>query len=470
MNATTSGNTYVYIAGGTISGSVRGTNGSSNKYIYLSGAPAVGNGTTAGIYIDDFASGYALLNGTVSSSTGAITLVTQKKLTPTTTVVSNQGYTGDASCFKLFKTTENATVSLINYSGNVAINYLMSALTVFQYGIANSSSGLYKSLVDSSITSITSTSFSTTKCSINYCGNLVYTPTCNNALAIVAVTITDQLGTNIKSQCSVSSVGVITIPNSVYIAHTTITVVYTITAYDGSSSFVCTVPVKTGQSIVSVSSYSTTSGGYTTSSGSDSSKIAFLIKSSGCIDVLGSTDGGSSWGQCGYSNNGFCYHLWVDGSETVLNIPQTSARSCSVSASNVTLTLTTEIQYDADTNIPYLKLTHTIYNPNGYHVKLASEIDTYVDGQDTIPITVTSYGFKMVGSSHTFAVYLKNAYGVDNISTAWYGNYSSRGANLWNDNQVDVSNTDSGVAFSWDFGTSTSSSKAMRISLGEYAE
>ncbi|MCL2186697.1 MAG: hypothetical protein FWB86_12730, partial [Treponema sp.] len=80
--------------------------------------------------------------------------------------------------------------------------------------------------------------------------------------------------------------------------------------------------------------------------------------------------------------------------------------------------------------------------------------DVMIYGNDSAPITYMSqYGARMedkaADATMRFRLVCQGLESVSDVSTLWVGHYNSRENNLYNDGRVNVSNTDSGMAFSY---------------------
>ena len=211
----------------------------------------------------------------------------------------------------------------------------------------------------------------------------------------------------------------------------------------------------------------------------------------GGLDIVGSLNGGSSWGATSYNFSGLHYlvqkgndiylaKLAADNSDNkkakadifyLLNVSKETLEEKSASTLGISLSVNAEVCYDSDT--PYLVVKADVSGAD----KLGVIMDTLVAPEkqatdskaDSVTIKETNNGFKMEGSDYKFSVFLKNALGVDDVTRFWYGPYtgvsglnylstvfSNSGSNL-------PANTDSAISFSWDL--SGSCEKSFRVTI-----
>lgn len=213
----------------------------------------------------------------------------------------------------------------------------------------------------------------------------------------------------------------------------------------------------------------------------------------GGLDIVGSLDGGSSWGATSYNFSGLHYlvqkgsdiylaKLEADSSDSkkasantfyLLNVSKETLEEKSASTLGISLSVNAEVCYDSDT--PYLVVKADVSGVS----KLGVIMDTLVAPKDSadsaaadqVKIEKTNNGFKMEGSDYKFSVFLKNALGVDDVTRFWYGPYtgvsglnylstvfSNSGSNL-------PANTDSAISFSWDLPSTGQASKSFRVTI-----
>ena len=241
---------------------------------------------------------------------------------------------------------------------------------------------------------------------------------------------------------------------------------YTVTGwggqYDGSYHGI-TVKVNTTGCTVK---YGTTAGNYTTTTNptyktSGSYSVYYQITKSGYPTVTGvaevvirkaasstvkelSTGNfnvlGSGSIQTTYSGNGYATRYKIDDTEYELN-------ALSATQGDITITRNTSTVNDYGRVVT----TYTIKNngTSAHTICVGVNADIYVYSNDSAPIYKSDYGV-YAKSTYTFAYYLKNTSGVNNVDTIWFGRYSERVSNQWkNTSSSSLSNTDSGLSFSW---------------------
>ena len=190
-----------------------------------------------------------------------------------------------------------------------------------------------------------------------------------------------------------------------------------------------------------------------------------LSASADNYDVHGIKDGKNV--QTTYSNNG--YYLGVcTGKEPTKFSDCTSIKNLEREPVFVELKsgeiLAAGISADFVSDGKYLKVTHTLVNVSDKtmeRVCIGVNADIQIGSNDAASIYRTGTGFRMEdpGSQQQFSLACKKAPGADDISTMWFGYYSDRQSNQFNDTSADdLIGSDSGLAFSW---------KDMELSPGE---
>ena len=190
-----------------------------------------------------------------------------------------------------------------------------------------------------------------------------------------------------------------------------------------------------------------------------------LSASTDNYDVHGIKDGKNV--QTTYSNNG--YYLGVcAGKEPTKFSDCTSIKNLEREPVFVELKsgeiLAAGISADFVSDGKYLKVTHTLVNVSDKameRVCIGVNADIQIGSNDAASIYRTGTGFRMEdpGSQQQFSLACKKAPGADDISTMWFGYYSDRQSNQFNDTSADdLIGSDSGLAFSW---------KDMELSPGE---
>lgn len=87
-------------------------------------------------------------------------------------------------------------------------------------------------------------------------------------------------------------------------------------------------------------------------------------------------------------------------------------------------------------------------------VDLGVHADVMIDTNDKATVTRLEgdRGLEMMHGNQRYSVLLRSAssYGVDDVSTIWFGQYSNAPYNVWNNTSVNqISDIDSEMAFSW---------------------
>lgn len=102
----------------------------------------------------------------------------------------------------------------------------------------------------------------------------------------------------------------------------------------------------------------------------------------------------------------------------------------------------------------YVKVEYKVKNTNSTSktFSLGSCADIQIGSNDSAPIAKLSgdRGFTMKDGNAQFVFLGKGAYGVTDVDTFWFGRYSDRVTNLFNNTSTSsISSIDSGMAYSW---------------------
>src|SRR5574344_940297 len=373
----------------------------------------------------------------------------------------------------------------------------LSGLTVRQY--ASGSSGDYETILGSDTFKSTTTEYTSLKTAWQNGGAIEITDSVNNAFAVVSLTALTVNGTSVTSSSTLTidatnGVTKISIPYSAYkdASGKSIVVTLTVTAEDKSTtkeytaSMTCSALESVTTTVNDVSA-----AGYSYSYNVDYTHImAYRFGSVrtqqytaangyGGVDIIASADKGGAWEACSFALSGFIYIVDVDGVKYPVKL--TASGTPVQVTSGVTLTVTPSVQYnvaesaDKASAIPYVTLTNIITNTTGKTVKLGIMMDTSVtsvanaktSSGDAVTIAATTTGFSITNDGYTFMVYLKNANGVDDVSTFWYGDYGYEDTCVFDStlHAVNATPTDSAVSFSWNCGTDSSVTKAFCMSI-----
>ncbi len=165
--------------------------------------------------------------------------------------------------------------------------------------------------------------------------------------------------------------------------------------------------------------------------------MQFLVHSSADFDIKG---GGI---QTTYSNNGYA---------TVLKVGSTQGNV--VSGNGTVAGVTCKTTGTLVNGGSYVKVNYQLINTNNtaVTVSLASHADTQVGSDDRAAISTLSNnrGLSMSDGTNTFQLLFAKTYGVTDIDTFWFGKYSDRTSNLWNQATItSLTNTDSGLVYAW---------------------
>lgn len=205
-----------------------------------------------------------------------------------------------------------------------------------------------------------------------------------------------------------------------------------------------------------------------------------LSASADNYDVHGIKDGKNV--QTTYSNNG--YYLGVcAGKEPTKFSDCTSIKNLEREPVFVELKsgeiLAAGISADFVSDGKYLKVTHTLVNVSDKtmeRVCIGVNADIQIGSNDAASIYRTGTGFRMEdpGSQQQFSLACKKAPGADDISTMWFGYYSDRQSNQFNDTSADdLIGSDSGLAFSWkdmELSPDERITRSVLFSVGEIAD
>lgn len=128
-----------------------------------------------------------------------------------------------------------------------------------------------------------------------------------------------------------------------------------------------------------------------------------------------------------YGNGGYAGQLLVSGQSSALTGLQNGVP---YTYSGIELTQT--LSFDATG--AYVKIQYNLRNVSGqtHQVSLVLHSDVQIDTLDSAPIENTDTGFKMWNTTKQFNVIAKNAYGVTNADTLWFGYYYDRYNFLYN--------------------------------------
>ncbi|SFI45829.1 Cadherin-like beta sandwich domain-containing protein [Treponema bryantii] len=212
------------------------------------------------------------------------------------------------------------------------------------------------------------------------------------------------------------------------------------------------------------------------------------------IDIVGSLDGGSTWGATSYNFSGLHYLLksgeniylakleadTLDNSKAsvntlyLLNVDKEKAEVKNAADLGIELTVNARVSYAGET--PYLMLTATVKGAD----QLGAIMDTLVAsekfatdaGADSVSIKATTNGFKMAGDGYKFSAVLKNAVEVNDVSRFWYGSYKEISGALSYLKTVFTTTEpanedvdDSAISFSWDLNPGEEAAKTIRFTI-----
>lgn len=354
--------------------------------------------------------------------------------------------------------------------------------------------------------------------SLNCTGDIVITPQVYKKASITQTSLTFADGTSLdESDYSVDENNAITLPYSFYISKlgSSFTASYKVRAQDESVTpltYSATFSIPSYTTITEHTTYRLSSTyEYQAPTHMDNAlayrfnsliadESSFLKGLFGGIDILGSSSATCTepvWYESSFASSGLQFFVEADGIQYGVKLGETgvsekfytynlSAKEvseCSLEEGNIpnlTLTVTPEFVYEDET--PYLSLTLTLEKPSGAKVKLGAAIDTLVGtldqatlaANDSVNVEETNNGFTMNGNEYSFVFILKNAFGVDDVDTLWYGPYnggsfiesifdSSSQSGLSEEGQ------DSAATFSWTLGSENTYEKKIRFTMKSLA-
>lgn len=103
----------------------------------------------------------------------------------------------------------------------------------------------------------------------------------------------------------------------------------------------------------------------------------------------------------------------------------------------------------------YVRISYDVHNPTNvsHVVSLGNWTDVMIGNDDTAPIYPTSTGARMAnskGENSQFNMICKNAYGVNDVDTLWFGQYGQSYANVFGNSTTSaLTGVDSGIAIGW---------------------
>ena len=340
--------------------------------------------------------------------------------------------------------------------------------------------------------------------SLNYCGDIVITPTKYAKATIVRTELKcdgEEISSETSSEIIFATDGSITIPYSIYSKKlgSTYSVSYEVQAQDTSVETktytvefeipeykVITETLKTSVSKdLTFEVPAQVTGGLGYRFGSVITDATHKAKGLfGGIDIAGSSDG-ETWYESSFGGSGFQFVLNIDGKDYWAKLDAEGKLSAVYSYDGNKLPEAAVIPEGIDFAVvpkfvvenkeQYLELKFVVTNQNEKSVKLGAAIDTLIGtieesskaSNDSVTVKATNNGFTMHGKKYSFSLILQNAYGVDDVTEFWYVAYDS-GNFLLNifDNQKESGlkqNEDSAASFYWDIGEEKESSKTIRI-------
>lgn len=185
---------------------------------------------------------------------------------------------------------------------------------------------------------------------------------------------------------------------------------------------------------------------YTTTSGSD---MAYR-KDNTTFDFIGNYNG--VWKQVSYHTNGFSTILSTGGNQySDINI------SDGRTYNGLKVNINFNFAKDGSLQVSY-SITNTESSSRTFSI--GSHADIQIGSEDSAPITPFSVktqdnkvkGFMMneTSSGAQFNFYARGYAGVTSVDSVWYGAYSSRTGNIFNEGSgTNLTGTDSGMAWSW---------------------
>lgn len=174
-------------------------------------------------------------------------------------------------------------------------------------------------------------------------------------------------------------------------------------------------------------------------------RMAYCYTDTG-IDFVGNTSTGTPvWQKTTYNYNGWNWYL----NDSAINLKDGSFQN-----SNYSFTIRPVICYDNKTDEAYVILYQVLTNlsyETKTGLKFGSHSDVQIEDNDKANIYVRDYGCEMKGNKIALKAHLlDDVYSeVTPVSTYWLGAFGSRTDNIYNDNRKDVTDTDSGMAYSW---------------------
>ncbi|MCR5218443.1 cadherin-like beta sandwich domain-containing protein, partial [Treponema sp.] len=354
-------------------------------------------------------------------------------------------------------------------------------------------------------------SYSDLSASLNYVGDITITPVKYSKASITSSGLTLNGSDAVSAGYASLSDYVYTIPYESYIANmgSTFAVTYTVQAQDSSVdpvTYTVSFDIPEYTSVTETKTVSASSeysydvpSGYKKGLGyrfgsviADESSV--LLGKFGGIDVVGTDNLTSSspvWYESSFAASGIQFVVNVDGTDYGValgsdgksttfykfDLSSKTVSECTGSdIPDVSLEVVPSFVYEGDT--PYLQLVLNLTNGSGSTVKLGAAIDTLVGSldestvasNDSVEVAETNNGFTMNGSAYAFSVILKNAYGVTDVDTLWYGDYDGGDfyENIFDSTAVSSlsSGTDSAACFSWTLGSDSSYTKTIRLTMG----
>lgn len=144
-----------------------------------------------------------------------------------------------------------------------------------------------------------------------------------------------------------------------------------------------------------------------------------------------------------FSNKGYTTILLVDGKST--NVVHGKG-----SVNNVNCTTNVSIIEDGNyAKIEYIITNNSLTNKT---VSIATHADIMINNDDKARIDNLpgNKGFIMTDRTLYYNVILRGQEGITDVDSYWFGYYSDRTKNLWNDTHPEsLVNTDSGMVYSW---------------------
>lgn len=152
------------------------------------------------------------------------------------------------------------------------------------------------------------------------------------------------------------------------------------------------------------------------------------------------------------NGNGFEVVAKVDTSQTSSgNGLKYSTNGQTITYQGIEFTQTLSIVNDD----AYVRISYDVHNPTNvsHVVSLGNWTDVMIGNDDTAPIYPTSTGARMAnskGENSQFNMICKNAYGVNDVDTLWFGQYGQSYANVFGNSTTSaLTGVDSGIAIGW---------------------